>query len=78
LVIKTSLRVIIRVYDPIRGHLLNNLTNELQVMYRKSDIVTTLSVRLGWAGHLVRIMVGPHRKYFWANQTDEEIGEGQN
>ena len=39
--------------------MLKNLTNELQVMYRKPNSVTTMSVRgLELAGHLVRIVMG--------------------
>jgi hypothetical protein len=39
--------------------------------------VKTVRVRIGWADHLVRIVVGPYRKYFWGNQTEEEKEEGK-
>jgi hypothetical protein len=47
-------------------------------MYRKPNIVITVSVRIEWAGHVVRIVIGTYRKYYWGNQMEEDMQEDQN
>jgi hypothetical protein len=61
-----------------RLELLKNLANELQVTYIKPNIIITVSVRIEWAGHLVRIVIGTYRKYYWGNQVEEEMQEDRN
>jgi hypothetical protein len=50
------------------------INDELQDMYRKLDIVTTVEVRsLVWAGHVVRMSDGRTVKIvFVGNQMEEE------
>jgi hypothetical protein len=57
-----------------RSKWLENTNDELQVMYRKINIVTTRKVRrLEWAGHLVRMSHDRTvKKYFWGKQMEEE------
>jgi hypothetical protein len=52
--------------------------DELQVMCRKPNIVTTLNVRrLGWAGHLVRMSVDRTVKKVFSGKPDGRRQSGR-
>jgi hypothetical protein len=81
--LKTWQRKILRkIYGPIRDQNGSRIktNDELQVMCRKPNIVTTIDVRrLEWAGHVVRMSdYRTAKKYFWKNQMEEKKQEDQN
>jgi hypothetical protein len=73
--------IIRKIYGPIKDQNGSRIrtNDELQVMYRIPNIVTTIKVRrLEWAGHLVRMSDRTLKKYFLGNQMEEEMQEDQN
>jgi hypothetical protein len=79
--LKTWERKILRnIYGPIEDQngWRSRTSDELQIMYRKPNIVTIKVRRLEWAGHVVR-MFGDRtvKKVFLGNQMVEEKQEDQ-
>jgi hypothetical protein len=77
-----ELKILRKTYGPVkdRNGWRIRTNDELQVMYIKPNIVTTIKVsRLEWAGHVVRMSDDRTvKKVFVGNQMEEEKQQDQN